>query len=124
MWRPYHSMVLNNIDSRIPNRRLMSNCAENEPYALRVLGNSMEPEFRDGQIIVVEPAMELVDGSFVVAHIDDEYILRKLTKDNSQWRLEPLNKSYPTMAVADVSTIRGRVVQRAGRRRSERKGYL
>jgi len=102
----------------------MSNCAENEPYALRVLGDSMEPEFRDSQIIVVEPATDLIEGSFVIAYVKNEYILRKLVKTESQWQLEPLNNSYPTVTIADISAIRGRVVQRAGRRRSERKSYL
>ena len=33
-----------------------SNCSSAEPYALMVLGDSMLPEFEEGEIIVVEPS--------------------------------------------------------------------
>ena len=44
-----------------------SGCAEAEPYALRVLGDSMLPEFKDGAIIVIDPAGAIRDGSYVIA---------------------------------------------------------
>ena len=44
-----------------------SACASGEPYALMVLGDSMLPEFEEGEIIVVEPEGVARDGSFVVA---------------------------------------------------------
>ena len=34
-------------------------CSSLEPYALRVLGDSMEPEFADGCVIIVDPATSL-----------------------------------------------------------------
>ena len=32
-----------------------SGCASSEPFALRVLGDSMEPEFKDGCVIIIDP---------------------------------------------------------------------
>jgi len=32
-----------------------------EPYALRVIGDSMSPEFEDGHIIVVDPGYPLIN---------------------------------------------------------------
>jgi len=38
-------------------------CADHEPYALRVLGDSMEPEFADGCIVIVDPAGDAKSGA-------------------------------------------------------------
>ncbi len=102
----------------------MSGCADSEPFALRVLGDSMEPEFPHGVVIVAEPGGALDHGCFVVAQHEGEYLLRQLIRDGRHWYLRPLNASYPTVALTDSSAIRGRVIQRAGRRRRERKSYL
>lgn len=99
-------------------------CAEAEPFALRVLGDSMEPEFREGHIIIVEPAGVLESGCYVVAHHNDEYIFRQLVIEDRRWLLKPLNDGYPTLEIEGLSAIKGRVVQRAGTRRKDRKHYL
>ena len=55
-------------------------CSDAEPFALMVLGDSMEPEFMEGEIIVVEPEGLATDGSYVVAFHNEEYIFRQLVK--------------------------------------------
>ena len=40
-------------------------------YALRVQADSMEPKFPEGVIIIVDPDVEPVHGSFVIALITD-----------------------------------------------------
>ena len=102
----------------------MSACSESEPFALQVLGDSMEPEFSDGVIIIVEPSGVIEDGAFVVAYHEDGVILRQLRTDDSRWRLVALNPAYPDIAIDGIEHIRGRVIQRAGKRRAERKSYL
>ena len=101
----------------------MSGCAENEPFVLQVHGNSMAPEFEEGQIVVVEPGQELAEGRFVIAHVDGEYLLRKLVGIGAGWRLEALDASCPAIDLQGASAIRGHVIQRAGRRRREHKNY-
>jgi DNA polymerase V len=44
-------------------------CAAAEPFALMVLGDSMEPEFREGEVILIEPEGLATDGSFVLAQL-------------------------------------------------------
>src|SRR5574337_576496 len=36
-------------------RGCMSSCGDAAPFALRVIGHSMAPEFAEGEVIVVEP---------------------------------------------------------------------
>ena len=102
-----------------------SNCASAEPYALMVLGDSMLPEFEEGEIIVVEPSGLVKDGSYVVAYVNDEYIFRQIAKHDDGWMLKPLTPLYQNIPVADIDVAKGVVIlkKRPGKR-SEQKSYI
>lgn len=101
----------------------MDGCAGHEPFALRVIGDSMAPEFKDGSIIVVEPSGVLDHGCYVVAVHNDEYLLRQLIIQGGHWLLKPLNERYPTLEIPGIRAIRGRVMLQVGRSRRHRKHY-
>ena len=46
-------------------------CSTLEPYALRVLGDSMEPEFPEGCVVIVDPGHVAHDGSYVIVEFAD-----------------------------------------------------
>lgn len=103
-------------------------CAGGEPYALMVLGDSMLPEFAEGEIIVVEPGGHVRDGCFVVAFANEElqYVLRQLVKRDDGWMLKPLNPLYENIPIDNLEkAIKGVVIQKKkpGRRR-ESKSYV
>ncbi len=101
-----------------------SACAGSEPYALMVLGDSMVPEFVEGEIIVVEPDGIAKDGAYVVAWANEEYIFRQLVRNKEGWMLKPLNPLYPNIPVDDVKeTVKGVVVlkKKPGRRREAKR---
>ncbi len=102
-----------------------SNCAGSEPYALMVLGDSMLPEFEEGEIIVVEPSGLVKDGSYVVAYVNDEYIFRQIVQHAEGWMLRPLNPLYPNIPISGLEAAKGVVImkKRPGRR-SEQKRYI
>ncbi len=100
-----------------------SGCAESEPFALRVLGDSMLPEFEEGAIIVIDPAGAITDGCYVIAIHDDEYIFRQLRIHDERYYLQPLNDLYDTVEISGLDQIRGVVSQKAGRRRKDHKRY-
>jgi SOS-response transcriptional repressor LexA len=102
----------------------MSACAGSEPFALRVLGDSMAPEFKHGAVIIVEPAGLLESGCYVVAEHNSEYIFRQLIIDGQRWLLKPVNDQYPTIEIAGLQEIKGRVVQKAGRNKKDRRHFL
>jgi SOS-response transcriptional repressor LexA len=100
-------------------------CAGAEPFALMVLGDSMAPEFSDGDVIVVEPEGLAGDGAYVVAKVDDGWTLRQLVKAGDGWQLRALDASYPVTTIADLATIRGVVIQKSRPgRRSTLKRYV
>ena len=98
-------------------------CSGAEPFALMVLGDSMEPEFAEGDVIIVEPEGLANDGSYVLAQHADEWIFRQLVRHGDGWLLRPLNPAYPAAAIADLSPVRGVVVQKSkpGRRRAAKR---
>ncbi|GJL81554.1 MAG: hypothetical protein DHS20C01_11880 [marine bacterium B5-7] len=102
----------------------MSSCSESEPFALQVIDDSMEPEFPNGCVIIVEPGGVIDDGCFVVAFHADGVILRRLVMDDSGWRLVALKEGIEPIDIAGPDSIRGRVIQRAARRRRDRKLYI
>lgn len=105
-----------------------STCKEAEPFALRVLDESMQPEFRKGCIILIDPTGRATDGSYVLANTTEDTgpIFRQLCKnEQDQWILSALNNAYPDTATReDLSDITGVIVQRAGVRRSYHKHYM
>jgi len=100
-------------------------CSGGESFALRVLGDSMAPEFNEGEIIIVEPDGALRDGSFVLAQPAGEWIFRQLVRRGSAWCLRALNPAYAEQLLPDLGVIHGVIIQKAvpGRRR-QTKNYL
>ena len=101
-----------------------TSCAEAEPFALRVVGDSMEPEFKDGCIILIDPSGVARAGSYVLAQQGEEFIFRQLAQADGVFYLAALNKTYPDVALPNgLRDVRGVIVQQAGRRRKDRKFY-
>jgi len=101
----------------------MNQCSS-DLLALRVLGDSMLPEFKEGHIIIIDSSGVVENGSYVLAVYNNEYIFRQLVIEDNQYFLKPLNDNYPTLRIADLGAIQGIIVQRAGTRRKEHKHYV
>ncbi len=83
-------------------------------FALRVAGDSMEPEFLEGMVLIVEPEMYANPGDFVIAkNGSEETTFKQLVQDGADWYLKPLNDRYPIKPLGK-STIVGvvRAVER------------
>jgi len=100
-----------------------SGCSESEPYALRVLGDSMLPEFEEGVIVIIDPAGSVKDGCYVMATFNDEYIFRQLRIHDGKYYLQPLNDLYETVEIDGLAAVAGVITQKAGRSRKDRKHY-
>lgn len=99
-------------------------CANSEPFALRVLGDSMEPEFNDGCVVIIDSAAAVESGSYVLAMVNGEYIFRQLVIENQKYMLKALKEGYSEIQVSGIDAIRGVIVQRAGIRRKDHKHYV
>lgn len=75
-------------------------------FALRVQGDSMEPEFTEGMILIVEPELDPQPGDYVIAkNGNDETTFKKLVRDGADWYLKPLNSRYPIKPLGESSII-------------------
>ena len=101
----------------------ISSCADAEPYALRVIGDSMEPEFLDGHILIVDPAMPPQHGAYVIIDYQGETTFRQFIVENGRKYLKALNSAYPAVELVENYSVRWVVVQRASRRRKDHKHY-
>ena len=69
-------------------------------FALRVTGDSMEPRFREGDVVFVDPEIQPDSGRFVVAKINsDDATFKQLIIDAGRTYLKPLNDRYPLIDV-------------------------
>jgi SOS-response transcriptional repressor LexA len=96
-----------------------SACSGAESFALMVLGDSMGPEFQQGDIVIIEPDGHATDGSYVLALVNGEWIFRQLQRCGDGWRLMALNPGYASIDLPDLQAVRGVIIQknRPGRRR-------
>ena len=79
-----------------PNRR----CGH-KTFALRVTGESMEPDYQNGDIIYVDPDVAAEHGKDVVVRLDErnEVTFKKLVIEDERRYLRPLNRNWPTQII-------------------------
>ena len=81
-------------------------------FGLRVQGDSMMPEFAQGDIIVVAPHAQPENGSYVVVVQDNEATFKKLVYDGAKPYFKPLNPQYPMLESDENTRIAGVVKQK------------
>jgi DNA polymerase V len=102
---------------------MQENSCGGEPFALRVIGDTMAPEFKDGCIIIIDPSGIVNDGSYVLARLGDEYIFRQLIFGDGVYFLQTLAEGYEDIEIPDLVPVEGVIIQQGARRRADRKHY-
>lgn len=69
-------------------------------YAVKISGNSMEPEYHDGDIILVKSQHTLNNGQLGIFFYDGETRFKKYSKNNKKISLISLNKDYNPVVIA------------------------
>jgi phage repressor protein C with HTH and peptisase S24 domain len=90
-----------------------------EPFALRVIGDSMSPVFEDGNIIIVDPGYPLINDTYAVLVNNEEVLFGHYLKDENGCRLEYMHPDHPPVMLADNFSVKGIVTQRNARRRKD-----
>ena len=75
-------------------------------YAIGVNGNSMEPVYHDGDILLVEATREIQIGQIGIFQLNGECFVKKLGKEE----LISLNDDYDNIPLNESTTILGRVI--------------
>lgn len=87
-------------------------------FGLKIQDDSMYPEFKQGDVIIIDPDVEPQAGEFVIAKYGDEFIFRKFKLDNDNsgqikhFILIPLNDDYGKLHSVNVElTLIGTMVE-------------
>lgn len=80
-------------------------------FALRIRGDSMNPDFREGDVVIIDPSITPHPGDFVVARNGSneatfkKYRPRGINENGEEvFELIPLNEDYPSMR-SDITPI-------------------
>jgi len=81
-------------------------------FALKIKGDSMLPEFREGDTVIIDPLVQPLPGDFVVAKNGvNEATFKKYRprgandRGESVFELVPLNEDYPSLR-SDITPVR------------------
>ena len=94
-----------------------------EPYALRVVGDSMKPEFDDGHIIIIDPGVPISHEAFVVLDYGGEILFGQYRVDEGRQWLSYLNLDHAPVELTSSFQVKGVIIQRSTGRRKELKHY-
>lgn len=108
-----------------PAEKAATDCSGAEPFALRVIGASMAPEFVDGDVVVIEPGGQSQDGAYVLVQLSNSSWELRLLRHRPaapgaapRWFAELLDGSRPPLELPGPQAVAGVVIQRARRGRS------
>jgi DNA polymerase V len=102
---------------------MQENSCGGETFALRVIGDTMAPEFNDGCIIIIDPSGVVKDGSYVLVRQGEEYIFRQLEFGEGMYYLRALQDGHEVIELLDLTAVEGVIIQQGARRRADRKHY-
>lgn len=68
----------------------------------RVVGDSMiDAGVEEGDILVIDRALDPKDGDMAVCFVDGEFTLKHLRIEDGRLRLEPANPKYPAIEITE-----------------------
>ena len=75
--------------------KLPTTCRDEKAFAVRLEGDSMEPKFSEGDVLIVQPSSEIYNGCLAVLKIKtDGFIFRRVERRPDFIRLIPLNPQW------------------------------
>lgn len=93
-----------------------SDVPESADFGLRIAGNSMEPEYQNGQIVWVHQQDVLNDGEIGIFGYDNNAFCKKLSLSTAGTKLFSLNSDYSPIEIPknEVLHVFGKVVGKKG----------
>ena len=84
----------------------------NADYAVRVSGDSMEPTYKNGDILLVQKTEELSNGDIGIFYIDGNTMCKKYVKRGRGVSLVPENNKYEAIKITKDKdcVIQGKVI--------------
>ena len=75
-------------------------------FVIPIKGDSMEPDYRDGDLIFIQTSVDLNDGVIGVFNYNGEAYIKQLVIDKEQAYLHSLNPAYKDMPITPETDFR------------------
>ncbi|MDD2191176.1 MAG: translesion error-prone DNA polymerase V autoproteolytic subunit [Bacteroidales bacterium] len=72
-------------------------------YFARVTGDSMNKDFLEGDLLIIDASLEYRDNQIAMIYIDGEYTMKRIKKTNNKCFLLPSNDSFPLIEITPES---------------------
>jgi SOS-response transcriptional repressors (RecA-mediated autopeptidases) len=92
------------VSERIDLNRHLIKHAEATFY-VRVKGNSMNGDFEDGDMLVVDKAEEWSHGKIALCYMDGEFTVKRIQIENGVCTLMPSNPKYRPITITSENTL-------------------
>ena len=94
-------------DNPIEEVEVPTSIIPSQPYdiMLRIVGDSMQPSFEDGEYVFIKLTKDIRSGQFAAIIVDGEAYLKKVYINDNNLRLVSLNKEYEDIIVDETSDI-------------------
>ncbi len=79
-------------------------------FALRVEGDSMQPRFMEGDIIIVDPTLACETGDYCIFKLNQDVTFKKLQERDYEIRLVALNDKYPDIVIRKDGNVDFKVI--------------
>lgn len=87
-------------DERIDLNKILIKHPLSTFYA-KVKGNSMEPDFSDGDLLIIDRSLEWSENRIALCYIDNEFTVKRIRYKDNKCYLIPANKEYPKIEVGE-----------------------
>ncbi len=71
----------------------------NKLAAIEIIGDSMEPLLRPGEIAVLHTGSKFGDGIFCLRY-DDDLVIKRVQRMPHKWRISSVNEAYPPYEIS------------------------
>ena len=75
-------------------------------FVIPIKGDSMEPDYHDGDLVFIQTSVDLNDGVIGVFNYNGDAYIKQLVIDKEQAYLHSLNPSYKDMPITPVTDFR------------------
>ena len=75
-------------------------------FVIPIKGDSMEPDYHDGDLVFIQTSVELNDGVIGVFNYNGDAYIKQLVIDEDQAYLHSLNPAYKDMPITPETDFR------------------
>ena len=74
-------------------------------FYARVKGQSMDSDFMEDDLLVIDRSLEWSDNKIALCFIDNEFTLKRIKLEDGKCFLIPSNNNFPVIEVTDESEV-------------------